>query len=116
MSPMLIEKLMNHSIGISDHYGKPTELDYFRQYLQVVPHLSINKQIAMEQVSETQQQLELRMESKDKQIQTLSDKVDLLFRGLYQLHNITQKDFDEHTEDERFNIVKGALMKAKTSD
>jgi hypothetical protein len=57
--------------------------------------------------------IDAQLQVKDKQIQSLSDKVDLLFKGLYQLSNITQKDFDEHTEDERINIVKSALIKAK---
>lgn len=42
MLPMNVEILMDHSMGISDHYGKPGEPDLLKDYLKVVDSLTIN--------------------------------------------------------------------------
>jgi integrase len=69
MPAMIVEILMSHTLGISDHYGRPSEEQLFRAYLKVVPNLTINKQLIMKEeidalkqhqdhkVAELQQQL-----------------------------------------------------------
>jgi hypothetical protein len=44
MKPINIEKLMNHSIGISNSYYKATENDLLEDYLKVVDFLTISKE------------------------------------------------------------------------
>jgi tRNA U34 5-carboxymethylaminomethyl modifying enzyme MnmG/GidA len=36
-------------MGISDHYGRPSEEQLFRAYLKVAPNLTINKQLVMKE-------------------------------------------------------------------
>src|SRR5215469_13610173 len=42
MKPINIEKLMNHSTGISDSYYRATENDVLEDYMKAVDMLSIN--------------------------------------------------------------------------
>ncbi|MGA9150146.1 MAG: hypothetical protein WBZ36_06190, partial [Candidatus Nitrosopolaris sp.] len=80
MLPFNVETLMNHSLGISDHYGRPTEYDLFKDYLKAVDSLTIDRgwllSPAIEKVvSQNQQALASQMESKDKELQELRDKM-----------------------------------------
>jgi len=43
MKPINIEKLLSHSIGISNSYYRPTEKELLEDYLKVVDLLSIDK-------------------------------------------------------------------------
>jgi integrase len=78
MNILSTEMLMGHETGLPAHYIRPTETELLEEYLKVVNYLTVNKQVVMEQVSETQQQLALQMESKDKKIQSLSDKIGVM--------------------------------------
>ncbi|MDP9306587.1 MAG: hypothetical protein M3O68_09630, partial [Thermoproteota archaeon] len=42
MKPINIEKLMNHSVGISDSYYRATEQELLEDYLHATEYLSIN--------------------------------------------------------------------------
>src|SRR5215218_8385357 len=44
MKPINIEKLLSHSIGISNSYYRPTENELLEDYLKVVDLLSIDKE------------------------------------------------------------------------
>jgi hypothetical protein len=44
MKPINIEKLMGHSVGISDSYYRATERELLEDYLKVVDLLSVNKE------------------------------------------------------------------------
>jgi hypothetical protein len=43
MKPINIEKLLSHSIGISNSYYRPTENELLEDYLKAVESLTINK-------------------------------------------------------------------------
>ena len=44
MKPINVEKLLSHSIGISNSYYQPTENEVLEDYLKVVNFLSIGKE------------------------------------------------------------------------
>ena len=44
MKPINIEKLLSHSIGISNSYYRPTENELLEDYLKVADLLIIDKQ------------------------------------------------------------------------
>jgi hypothetical protein len=44
MKPINIETLLSHSVGISDHYYRPTENDLLEDYLKAVDFLAINEE------------------------------------------------------------------------
>jgi integrase len=75
MRPFNVETLMDHSLGISDHYGRPMEQDLFSDYLKVVEALTINKQIEFKEVAENQQLLLLQMQTKDREIMMLKKQM-----------------------------------------
>jgi hypothetical protein len=77
MLPINVEKLMGHSVGISDSYYRPTEQSLRDDYLKAVDKLTVDNTNyqAMREFSENQQALTIQMESKDKQIQELSSKM-----------------------------------------
>jgi hypothetical protein len=76
MSSINVEILMGHSVGISDSYYRPTEHSLREDYLKAVDKLTVgsNSQ-AMFKLSESQQALASQMESKDKELQELRDKM-----------------------------------------
>jgi hypothetical protein len=43
MKPINIEKLLSHSIGISNSYYRPTDTELLEDYLKAVDSLTINK-------------------------------------------------------------------------
>lgn len=50
-----VETLMDHSVGMSDHYARPREQDLQKSYLDVVDALTINNSRQIKEVSENQQ-------------------------------------------------------------
>jgi predicted nuclease with TOPRIM domain len=48
MKPINIEKLLSHSIGISNSYYRPTENELLEDYLKVVDLLSIDKETKLQ--------------------------------------------------------------------
>jgi hypothetical protein len=78
MKPINIEKLMNHSVGISDSYYRATENELLEDYLKTVDLLSINgdqtvlqKQVkALKERNEHSEYLvKSKLQEKDDQIQ-----------------------------------------------
>jgi integrase len=54
MKPINVEKLMNHSVGISDSYYRATENEMLENYLKAIDFLTINddKMTLQKQVTE----------------------------------------------------------------
>ena len=80
MKPINIEKLMNHSIGISDSYYRATEKEVLEDYLKAIELLSIqgNEKKLMKQLQELHDRskdndyvIKGKLEEKDKQIEEL---------------------------------------------
>jgi Phage integrase family len=94
MKPINIEKLMNHSIGISDSYYRATEKEVLEDYLKAIELLSINgnQKKLLKQVQELQERskdseyvIKGKLEEKDIQIEFLmnrQDKTDQLIQSL----------------------------------
>jgi hypothetical protein len=58
------------------------------KYLKVVDYLTVNKQVMVEQVSETQQQLVAKIESKDKEMDGMKQRMeDMEYQLLPGLHD-----------------------------
>jgi len=87
MKPINTEKLMNHSVGISDSYYRATEQELLQDYLHAIEYLSINgnetkltKEIEelKEKSRETDYIIKGKLEEKDEQIQALEKKQEKL--------------------------------------
>ena len=86
MKPINIEKLMNHSVGISDSYYRATENEVLEDYLKAVDFLAINEEnglkLKVQELTEKTQDKEYiiqsKLQDKDKQIQAMNEKYDLL--------------------------------------
>jgi hypothetical protein len=85
MKPINIEKLMNHSIGISDSYYRATEQELLEDSLKAVDMLSINddkvtlqKQVAelTEKSKEDNYIIKAKLSEKDGEIAGLKQKYD----------------------------------------
>jgi hypothetical protein len=83
MKPINIEKLMNHSVGISDSYYRATENELLEDYLKATELISIDddrlvlqKQVndLTEKSKDREYSIKARLEEKDDQIQTLMKK------------------------------------------
>jgi len=97
MKPINIEKLMNHSVGISDSYYRATEIEVLEDYLKAVNVLSINSN-NNKQLEEKVKELSLRNENneyiiksklqeKDDAISELSDQIMKVSQDLEKLKN-----------------------------
>jgi hypothetical protein len=94
MKPINIEKLMNHSVGISDSYYRATEQELLEDYLHAIEHLSINgnetrltKEIEelKEKSKENEYIIRGKIEEKDEQIKELrkrQEKTDLFIQSM----------------------------------
>ena len=86
MKPINIETLLSHSVGISDHYYRPTENDLLEDYLKAVDFLAINEEnrlkLQIQELTEKTQDndyiIQSKLQNKDKQIQAMNEKYDLL--------------------------------------
>jgi len=113
MKPINIEKLMNHSVGISDSYYRATENEMLEDYLKAIDFITINddkltlqKQVAelTEKSKEENYIIKGKLSDREKEIQllnqrdsmnsdalaTLSDQVMKLMAEVQQLKNKTQ--------------------------
>jgi hypothetical protein len=94
MKPINIEKLMNHSVGISDSYYRATEQELLQDYLHAIEYLSISgneTKLAKEieelkgKSKENEYIIKGKLEEKDRQIEALAkkqDKYDKLIQSL----------------------------------
>jgi hypothetical protein len=91
MKPINIEKLMNHSVGISDSYYRATENEVLEDYLKAVDFLAINEEnrlkLKVQELTEKTQDneyiIQSKLQDKDKQIEALIKKQEK-FEGLIQ--------------------------------
>lgn len=86
MKPINIEKLLSHSIGISNSYYRPTEKELLDDYLKVVDILSINKENRLQkQLNEYAEKnneetyiIKGKLQEKDEQIKKLNEQFNSL--------------------------------------
>jgi hypothetical protein len=62
--------------------------------------------------------IDAQLQMKDKQLQSLSDKVSLLEKGLHMFYNMVDEDFDKHLDsaesnEERASVIWQTMLKAK---
>jgi DNA-binding PadR family transcriptional regulator len=83
MKPINIEKLMNHSCGISDNYYRITEAELLEDYLKAIDLLTINsdKLVLQKQVLELKEKsrddeyiIKAKLQEKENQIDSLIKK------------------------------------------
>jgi hypothetical protein len=82
MKPINIEKLLSHSIGISNSYYRPTENELFEDYLKVADVLSLNKETRLQkQLNEYKEKndkenliIKGKLQEKDEEINLLREK------------------------------------------
>lgn len=112
MRPFNVETLMDHSLGISDHYGRPMEQDLFSDYLKVVEALTINKQ----EVAENQQVLLLQMQTKDREIMMLKKQmVELKSREQERLAMLKQRLSEMNTLTKEVDSMREQISALKRS-
>lgn len=82
VKPAIKEMLMGHSIGLDDHYFKPSESEVLQEYLKAVNALTVNEEnrlkIKVEELSNKNQNneyiIQSKLQDKDKQIEALIKK------------------------------------------
>jgi hypothetical protein len=124
MKPINIEKLLSHSIGISNSYYRPTENELLEDYLKVAELLSIDKENKLQrQLNEYADKsteetfiIKGKLQEKDEQIKSLSDQfssmktmVEKLVSGLSDTKNQQQVNAIAHS------LYSSGIMKEKES-
>jgi hypothetical protein len=82
MKPINIEKLMGHSVGISDSYYRATENEMLEDYLLAVDHLAISNDYSLKrQIAEISKQrnnndllIKAKLSEKEKQMELLRQR------------------------------------------
>ena len=82
MKPINVEKLLSHSIGISNSYYRPTENELLEDYLKVSDLLQIDKQGQLQNELHQYQQknqedtlvIKGKLQEKDEELQSLKQK------------------------------------------
>ena len=97
MKPINIEKLMNHSIGISNSYYRATENDILEDYLKVVDFLTISKE---NRIIIENQQMKIHNES----LQREKDELNLLRKQLAPLLEL-KRYFDKRGNITRRTVI-----------
>ncbi len=98
MKPINIEKLLSHSIGISNSYYRPTENELLDDYLKAVDSLTIYKtnnnkhlekevEVLRERNENNEHLIKSRLKEKDDLLVTLSDHVMRLMREVQNMKN-----------------------------
>lgn len=90
MKPINVEKLLSHSIGISNSYYRPTEKDLLEDYLRVADFLSIDKehrlQKQLDEYKKKSQQdshiIKGKLQERDEIIQRIQDQHESEIRSL----------------------------------
>jgi hypothetical protein len=87
MKPINVEKLMNHSTGISDSYYRATESELLEDYLKAVETLTINddkltlqKQVAelTEKSKDSEYIIKAKLQEKEEEIQNMKGQMVLM--------------------------------------
>ncbi len=122
MKPINIEKLLSHSIGISNSYYRPTENELLEDYLKVMDLLSIDKENSLQRKlkqyddkhSEETFIIKGKLKEKDEQIKSLTDQfssiktmVEKLVSGLSDTKNQQQVNVIAHS------LFTSGIMKEK---
>jgi len=86
MKPINVEKLLAHSIGISDSYYRPTENELLEDYLKVVNLLSVDKETQLQEMLTKYKEnanadkdvIRRHLQEKDDAIQKLNEEFSIL--------------------------------------
>jgi integrase len=124
MKPINIEKLLSHSIGISNSYYRPTENELLEDYLKVMGLLSIDKESSLQRKlndydnkhTEETFIIKGKLQEKDEQIKSLTDQfssmktmLEKLVSGLSDTKNQQQVNVIAHS------LFTAGIMKERES-
>lgn len=109
MKPINVEKLLSHSIGISNSYYRPTENELLDDYLKIVDFLSIDKETQLQhqlvqykeknnqenmiikaKLQEKEEQIDLLNKKYERSIQTLKEEMENRFQQIFAKINISE--------------------------
>ncbi len=90
MKPINIEKLLSHSIGISNSYYRPTDTELLEDYLKVSDFLMIDKQEKLQKELQRYEQknqeetyiIKGKLQEREEEIKTLKEKYESDMKSL----------------------------------
>ena len=96
MKPINIEKLMNHSVGISDSYYRATENELLEDYLKAVDLLAINgdQTVLQKQVKALKERNEDSEYLVKAKLQEKDDQIEILVKKQEKFENLIQSLID----------------------
>ena len=93
MKSINVEKLMGHSMGISDHYYRPLDEDLVSDYLQAVPLLIISKEEKLR--LENQKLVVLHKEDTEKRFKKIEREMEELNTFRQKLHDFASVEYEQ---------------------
>lgn len=114
MKPINIEKLLSHSIGISNSYYRPTEKELLDDYLKVEDTLCINKENRLlkqlnkytKENNEETYIIKGKLQEKDEQIKSLTDQ----FSSMKNILENLVKGLSETKDQQHVNSITKSLF------
>jgi hypothetical protein len=114
MKPINIEKLLSHSIGISNSYHRPTENELLEDYLRVVGLLSLDKtsklQEPLNQFTEINNEetyiIKGKIQEKDEEIKKLNEQ----FKSLRSILEIMMVDLANISNQNALNTMTKSMF------
>ncbi|HEX6253816.1 MAG TPA: hypothetical protein VFZ55_06315 [Nitrososphaera sp.] len=80
-----VEYIIGHNIGISQSYYRPTERELLLDYLKAVPLLTLNDTEDIEALKERQEVLKQKEEAKDRELEELKSRMDIMSQNMASL-------------------------------
>ncbi|MGB6528292.1 MAG: hypothetical protein WBF33_09310 [Candidatus Nitrosopolaris sp.] len=117
MLPLHVETLMDHSMGISDFYGRPKELQLLEDYLKAVDNLTINSEMRSKEVLDNQQALARELEQYKRERQEIKVQLEQSKQEMREARTLIEATKRDILEDwDREAKVLGARFKQQLAD
>ena len=103
MKPINIEKLMNHSTGISDSYYRATESELLEDYLKAVDYLTINEENRLKkkvkELTRKQGEIETMKERHEQEIKDIRQQMNHIISMIQQNPMLAQIEPEADREE-----------------
>ena len=94
VKPVIKEMFMGHSIGLDDHYFKPSDNDVLQEYLSAIDHLTINQENTLKkkvrELTSKHDEIETLREKHEQEIKEIHKQMDQIFAIIQQNPKLAQ--------------------------
>jgi len=86
----VVQRLLDHKVGLESHYFKPTKDEMFEEYQKGIPDLVISESIRLREENRSKDEKIEKLEARDLEIEKLKTRLDCIER-LSEIASVTKK-------------------------